>query len=177
MARLRDEDYRKFKEISDKEGIKYKTEAEQHDSADNLVNFISLLIKMDQEEKARIKRLEQEPKGFTLESKGRNCPLCHNCIQGEMWYDKWGMKCLNCQEALNKKIVPGYVFKDYKNEKHITDSELGRVSGLHTQTIRKLVRQGKIKARILTKGPMVILKRENPNIGAILNEEKKLKPA
>ncbi len=171
MAQLRDSDYKEFKEICEKEGIKYETEAQYHEAADNLVNFFSLLMKMDQEEKSRERRLEKEPNGFAFTSNGRTCPLCKTCIYGDMWYDKWGMKCFNCQEALNKKLVPGYVFKDHDNQKHITDSELARKTQLHVQTIRKLARHGKLKARVLPKGPFVFLRRDNPNLGAVIEEE------
>jgi len=171
MAQLRDKDYEGFKKVCEKEGIKYETEAEYKEAADNLVNFFSLLIEMDQEQKGWERRLEKEPGGFVLPSEGRTCPLCKRCMYEDMWYDKWGMKCYNCQAALNKKIVPGYVFKDHKNLKHFTDSELSWKTKLHIQTIRKLVRQGKIKARVIPKGPMVFLKRENPDLGAVIETE------
>lgn len=172
---LTDKDYAEFKKICDKEGITYKTEAEYHESANNLVNFVDILIKIDQEEKARERHLEKEPKGFAFESRGRTCSLCGHHVDGEMWYDKWGMKCMDCQQALNKKLVPGYVFKDHKNEKHITASQLSWRFKIHIQTIKKLVRQGKLKARVLPHGPMVFLRRENRDLKAIIETEIKQK--
>lgn len=172
MINVSDKYLGEFKQLCKKEGIKYETEAEYREAANNLVNFVDLLVQMGMEHDGWDKRLEKEPKGFALPSEGRSCSLCHKMVFGEVWYDKWGMKCMNCHEAFKKKIIPGYVFKDRDNEKHITDSRLADISGLHIQTIRKLIRQGKIKARKVPGGPVVILRKENPNIQNIMHEER-----
>lgn len=177
MINVSDKYVAEFKKLCEKEGIKYETEAEYHEAANNLVNFVDLLVQMDTEHRSWDKRLETEPQGFALPSEGRSCSLCHKMVFGEVWYDKWGMKCMNCHEAFKKKIIPGYVFKDHDNEKHITDSRLTDISGLHTQTIRKLIRQGKIKARIVPGGPWVILRKENPDIADVIAVEKRLREA
>ena len=59
---------------------------------------------------------------------------------------------------------------DYDHEKYVTDSALSYKSGLHIQTIRKLIRQGKIKARQIPKGPFLILRKDNPNLREILTD-------
>jgi hypothetical protein len=130
---------------------------------DNLVKFVEILIKIDQEEKRRQRRLINEPKGFAMEAEGRSCSLCRHEMYGELegWYDKWGFKCMNCQDAINKRKIPGSLCKDWKNEKCITDSELSRETGLHIQTIRKLIRQGEIKAKRIPNGPYLILRKDN----------------
>lgn len=176
MTMLKDKDYKKFKELSDKYGHKYETELEMKQSADSLVRFVEVLVKIDQEEKARERRLLDEPKGFSMQSHGRTCHGCSDYIMdGEMWYDKWGMKCMKCQEALSKKAVPGYVFKDYKNDKSVNLSTLSHKSGLYPQTIKKLVRQDKIKARIYkgSHGELwMFLRKENPELWRVVEEEK-----
>lgn len=173
MTNISEESLDRFKKICEDQGIKYDSEAEYREAANNIVGFFDVLIKMDQEEQIRQRRLEDEPEGFPLEGDGRNCPLCGRHYEGEdLWYDKWGFKCLDCQEALRKKIVPGYVFKDYRNEKHITDSKLARVSDLHIRTVRKLIQRGDIKARKLPHGLYLILKRDNPNITNVLADTK-----
>src|SRR5690348_15377195 len=99
MAKLSRKHYRKFKEICDKEGIRYGSELEMKESADNLINFFEILIEMDQEEQARKRRLETEPKGFSMPGEGRDCSLCGQGVyEGNGWYDKWGFKCMNCQD-------------------------------------------------------------------------------
>jgi hypothetical protein len=171
MVDLTEKDLADFKKLFEKEGITYDTEAEYREAAYNIVNLCDLALQVAMEEKARDKRLKNEPKGFSFKGEGRMCSLCKHGVADDMWYDKWGMKCLDCQDAFNKKIVPGYVFKDRDNEKSVTDSTLAYKTGINVRTIRKLVRRGDIKVRILPKGPMVILRKENPNLLAILAKE------
>ncbi len=115
------------------------------------------------DEKQREERLKSEPMGYAFPAERRTCHLCgQTCSDQDMWYDKWGMKCLDCQYALNKKIIPGYVFKDYDNKQHITASTLSWRFKIHSATIRKLVRQGKLKARIIPGNrTMIFLVKEN----------------
>jgi hypothetical protein len=165
-----------FKETCDKKGIKYETEAEYEEAARNLINLVDLLVEMDMAQRALKRRLETEPKGFALEGKGRNCSLCRRSVyEGDGWYDKWGFKCMNCQDAVNKKKIPGSLCGDWDYEKSITESALSWKSGLHAQTIRKLIRNGEIKARRIPHGPYMILRKDNPNIANILERERNLK--
>lgn len=171
---ISDKYLKEFKELCGEKGIKYETEEEYKSSASNLVELVDLLVQMDMEERARKKRLEDEPKGYALEGKGRNCSLCGRGIyEGDGWYDKWGFKCMNCQDAVNKKKIPGSLCRDYDHRKYMTDSTLSWKTGLHMQTIRKLIRRGDIKARQIPKGPFIILRKDNPDIVDVLEAEKK----
>ena len=162
-----------FIEISEKEGHKYKNREEARDAAQNLVNLVDLLVEMDMKERANKQRLEKEPKGYSMEGKGRSCSLCQRSVyESNGWYDKWGFKCMNCQDAVNKKKIPGSLCGDWKNEKYVTDSTLSFKSGLHVQTIRKLIRNGKIKARQIPNGPNLILRKDNPKLLDIIEDEK-----
>lgn len=172
--KLSEKHLKEFKVLCDEKGIKYETEAEYEEAARNLVGFVDVLVEMDMAQRALKKRLETEPKGFALEGKGRNCSLCGRGIyEGDGWYDKWGFKCMNCQDAVNKKKIPGSLCGDWDHKKCITDSTLSWKSGLHTQTIRKLIRNGEIKARQIPKGPYMILRKDNPNIADVLEREQK----
>lgn len=172
MAQLSDKSYEDFKKISDKDGTKYESDLEMKESADNLVKLVDLLIEMDMQQRALKERLETEPKGFSMEGEGRNCSLCGQMVHSTVgWYDKWGFKCINCQEAVDKKIVPGSMCGDYDHKKCITDSSLSWKSGLHTQTIRKLIRTGEIKARQIPNGPYLILRRDNPNLMEVVSSK------
>lgn len=171
MARLSQKTYDDFKQISNKNGITYASDLEMKQSADNLVRFVKLMAELEAEHRGWEQRLEKEPKGFSIPSKGRNCSLCRTGVHGEVWYDKWGMKCMNCQAALHKKIIPGYVFKDKDNKRHITAAQLNSKFGLHPQTINKLIRQKKLKARLVTNGPTVFLKSDNPNLPDVISQE------
>lgn len=169
---ISDKSLKEFKELCEKEGIKYETEAEYRSAANNLVNLVDLLIEMDMAQRALKKRLETEPKGFLLEGKGRNCSLCGRGVyEGDGWYDKWGFKCMNCQDAVNKKKIPGSLCGDWGHEKYVTDSTLSWKAGLHIQTIRKLIRHGDIKARQIPNGPYLILRKDNPDLLKVIEEE------
>lgn len=171
MASISDKHLDEFIEISKKEGTVYKTREEARVSAQNLVNFFDVLIKMDMEDRQRKDRLKDEPKGFSMDGEGRNCSLCRRTVyESSGWYDKWGFKCMNCQDAVNKRIIPGSMCGDWKDEKCITDSRLADISKLHVQTIRKLIREGKIKVRKIPKGPNLILRKDNPDIVKIMND-------
>lgn len=147
MSKLPQKTYDEFKAISDKNGIVYESDLEMKQSADNLVRFVDLMIQIDQEHRGWERRLEKEPKGFSLPSNGRTCSLCKTNVRGEVWYDKWGLKCLDCQSALHKKIIPGYVFKDRDNNRHITASQLSSRFGLHSQTIKKTCKRSETKSK------------------------------
>jgi len=163
---------KEFKAICEEKGITYETEAEYRDAANNLVGFLDILIQSDMEERGRKERLKAEPKGFALEGKGRNCSLCgHSVYEGDGWYDKWGFKCMNCQDAVDKKKIPGSLCGDWDHKKCITDSTLSWKAGLHMQTIRKLIRNGKIKGRQIPNGPYLILRKDNPNLIDVIDVE------
>lgn len=173
MVSVSDKELDEFIEISKKEGHKYETREDARQSANNLDRFVDVLIEIDQKEKECERRLEKEPSGFAIPAKGHNRPLCGHCLfDVNMWYDKWGLKCMNCQKALNKRIIPGYVFRDYQHEKSVIDSTLSWKTNLHIQTIRKLARQGKLKARLIPNGPYLFLRKENPNLMDVIDAEK-----
>ena len=167
---LNEKDYADFKALCDKKGIKYDSEAEYREAAYNLFSYVELTVELAREHLGWKKRLEKEPKGFAINSKGRSCCLCHTSVMGEVWYDKWGMKCMSCQSALDKKIVPGYVFKDSDNNRHITASQLNWKYDIHPQTIKKLVRQDKLKPRMIPNGITLFLKTENPELPELIKE-------
>ena len=73
-----------------------------------LVDFINVLIEIDQKEKARFARLKDCPTGFAMKAEGHDCGLCGNSVWSDTsgWFDKWGFKCANCQDAVNKRRIP-----------------------------------------------------------------------
>lgn len=172
MHEFTSKDYNSFKAICNKEGISYNTEADYKEAARNLFEYVELSYGMAREHYEWEQRLKDEPNGFWLDSKGRTCYVCHTNVSGQIWFDKWGLKCANCQAAFEKKVFPGYVLKDRDNEKHVTDSQLSWKFGLHSQTIKKLVRLGQLKARVIPNGPMIFLRKENPNLPHIIEEYK-----
>lgn len=167
---LSEESYAEFKRISDEQGIKYKDDTDMRNQANSLVRLVKTLQDGHFEREGWKQRLKDEPKGFSFESKGRNCSFCKQTVWGDIWYDKNGLKCLECQEAFDTKLFPQYVLTDKNNEKHITPDSLAELCKLPTQAIHGLIRRGKIKARTAKSGKTIILKRENPNVGEVLHE-------
>lgn len=173
MNELTAKEYASFKAVCQKQGIKYDTEVEYEEAARNLYEYIKLTYDMAREHYRWEQRLKSESNGFWLDSEGRTCYICHTNVVGRIWFDKWGLKCENCQTAFKKKIFPGYILKDKNNSRHITDSQLGWKFGLHNQTIKKLVRSGKLKPRTIPDGPLIFLRKENPNLPQVIEKYKK----
>ena len=169
---INDKDLNEFIKISEKEGHVYKNREEARDSAQRLYNFAEIALDMAIEEQRKNDRLENEPDGFAFPGEGRGCSLCSRHISGDMWWDKWGQKCMDCHEAYKKKIIPGYCFKDRDNEKHITLDKISWKFDISIQTLKKLIRQKKIKVRVINgNGTMVVLRKENPNLVDVLKNE------
>lgn len=138
-----------------------------------LVDYFNLLIEIDQQEKARFAKLKSIPKGFPMDGEGRHCGLCFKSVYDTPgWFDKWGFKCTNCQDAVNKKKVPGSLCRDHDQKKYVTESYLSHISGLHHRTIQKLIKQGRIKARQVPKGPALIIWKDNPNLIDVIESER-----
>lgn len=119
------------------------------DDLDNLVGFFDLLWKMDIEDKHKEAKLKDFPKGYSfMDGKTYSCCLCgRNITDAELWYDKWGIKCLLCQKAVDTKIVPGSACKNRESRYSMWELESGLL--LKSPNIRKLVRDGVLKARIV----------------------------
>ena len=83
-------------------------ELKQHKLTDEelkrLVQYFEILIEIDQAEKARFRRLDQEPKGFSMHGEGRSCSLCKRGVYEDGWFDKRGFKCMNCQNSIDGKF-------------------------------------------------------------------------
>ena len=105
------------------------------------------------------------------------CGLLVGCGGGDAKKDA-GKAAAPAQKELPKKIVvglddnfPPMGFKDKDNKRHITSAQLNSKFGLHPQTINKLIRQQKLKARIVPSGPIVFLKSDNPNLPDVVSQE------
>ena len=60
------------------------------DERRRLVDYFSLLIEIDQQEKARFAKLKDFPKGFAMDGEGRECGLCFKSVYDTPgWFDKW----------------------------------------------------------------------------------------
>lgn len=146
MVHLTQEDVDRFNDTFEKEfGTKYSNE-EAWEATHNLVGFFKLLTEIEIENLKRKERLKTEPKGFHLEDGPYNCRICSTYVNGEdSWYDKYGIKCLDCQRAQEKKIIPVSAVKD--TDSWFSSCQLKDKLGIRYQTAQKLIREKKLKAR------------------------------
>jgi len=137
-----------FKEIYEKKFGKKLTQAEASESAHNLANFCKIIYDWGKEDYLRQLRLKKEPKGFHLTDGTYTCAICHESISGDSaWYDKFGIKCTTCQGAVEKRIIPGSICE--KQDSWYDMWELDSYYDLKSSAVRKLIREEKLKARIV----------------------------
>jgi len=156
---------KEFQEIYRKEYGKELTYEEAAEASRNLLGFYEVLFNGHVAELKLKDKLKESPKGFSLmDGKTYNCGVCRNYIKDEqLWYDKWGKKCLACQDAIDKKIIPGKIC--YNDKYWYATWEFDIYFKLKSSTVRKLIRQGVLKARIVPQsGFEVFLIKENTDV-------------
>lgn len=165
---LSDECINEFKEIYKKTKGEDISDEDARESARNLLGFYELMFEISKKEVARERRLKKEPQGFHLESDGYSCGVCGNNMTAEnSWYNWYGQTCLLCRNAIEKGIIPTFVCKHH--DSYYKMWQLKSTFKIHPQTARKLLRLGKLKARIvLTEDghphEYILLKKENPGL-------------
>ena len=142
------EEVKRFREdrlrfcLTDKEGHSYL------EGLRNMKELGELMDRMKAKDDERKERLKKEPKGFALMEGSYSCIMCkRNTSPFKTWYDKYGIKCMTCQYLLERKKVPLKYFKDTNS--WYSGYDLQSKYGIHHQTMRKLVREGKLKVHIL----------------------------
>lgn len=98
---MTDESVAELKMILNTQGVEYEDESAYREVAEQLIDFYTLLFDGEIEEQLRKDKLIDYPKGFSFAAEGRTCPMCGIHVDNDMWYDTWGMKCMDCQK--NKK--------------------------------------------------------------------------
>lgn len=113
-----------------------------------LTNFASLMYDLAKSDFQRKKKLEENPKGFHLEGKGYSCSVCRDSISDEQtWYDENGIKCLLCQEALDKNIIPLSVATNHESWYSVHDFEQSFF--MKPNAVRRFVKEGLLKPRVI----------------------------
>lgn len=116
----------------------------------NMERMGTLGKEIEEKEKARAKKLEENPKGFHLEGSGYTCAICHDSTPKEdNLYDKWGIKCLVCQWAIDHKEIPASLAKN--DDSWYRKYDFDRFFNVKTQTLNKWVRNGVLKARTVSR--------------------------
>ncbi|MBU1083372.1 hypothetical protein KKE14_02970 [Patescibacteria group bacterium] len=170
QMKLTDKQIKEYQTIFEKEYGEKIPREEAEESARNLINFMELMLKLAHKEHLRKQRLEKEPEGFHIEGQGYNCMICSNTISDqETWYDKYGIKCLICQEAVKKKKIPVSALKN--RDSWYSDNELKWKLDIKRSTINRLIREGELKPRLILNSNgkthcQLFLLKENPSLVA-----------
>lgn len=131
------EDYKK--ELSDQEA---------NEITHNLLGFFEVLYEAARKEAIREKKLKDHPKGFHLDDGLYNCIICYKQVTGEeSWWDNLGPKCVTCQKTVERKVIPEYVCKN--RDSWYAMWELKSKFGIYPATAKRMIREGKLKARII----------------------------
>lgn len=165
---LSDKEFQWFVKEAKKDGINLKTEEEYRQLHRDMYALADLTYDIWRFQKSLDHRLEENPGGFAFPAEGRMCRLCMGGGSGDFWYDKRGMRCMECQTALLNKIIPAYVFDDGKNKRHITETSLVVRHNADRSEIRRFIKDGTLKVRRVehekSSPTIVFLKSENPNL-------------
>lgn len=166
-----------LKELYLKENGKELSDAEASDAAYRLYGLAELAMEVAKRDILRKRQLRKEPGGFHITDGTYNCMVCGVPVTGEQsWYDCYGVKCLLCQQAVNEGIVPGFVCT--ARDSHYGMWELKSKFKITSATARKLIREGKLHARIVMADDgkpheYVFLKKENPQLISRYSPERK----
>lgn len=156
-----------FKEVFKKDYGKDLTDAEASEYANSLMNFVELLYDCALKDVQKKNRLKKEPNGFPVDG-NYSCLVCGCSINSENgWYDWYGHTCLLCRDAIKNGTLPAFVCQQ-RDSYYLTWHLKDRFK-IHPATARKMVREGKLKARIVLNEnnkpyEYVFLKKENPGL-------------
>lgn len=115
------------------------------DMAENMLRLAEALAPMEQEEQRLQRKLKEFPEGFHLEGKGYTCFICYNsCSQEDTWYDEYGIKCMTCQDAINRGEIPA---KAADKETWYSRYDMENCFGANRHVVKRWVKEGVLKAR------------------------------
>lgn len=131
--------------LAEKSG-KEITDGEAQEALRSLAELAKLGLEMYEEDVRRKKKLEAEPDGFVLSGGAYSCKICGYATEGN-WYDKYGISCMACRDARRKRIIPVAAYKSRDNWYAMW--ELEDTFGVKSATVRKFIRKGKLKVRVV----------------------------
>ena len=130
--------------LSDEDGRKFS------DMKYSMERLGTLMEEFKKEEEARAEKLKENPKGFILEGAGRHCAICGESSREDgSWYDKYGIKCLICQKAIDEGEIPASLAKDENS--FYTKYDLRHLFNLEGPTLRRWIKDGIIKGRNISR--------------------------
>lgn len=143
---LSHERIQEMKDILEKKHKREFTWEEATEASRTLEGLVQIAFDHYLETQRRKKRLEESPKGFQLEG-GYSCSICGNGSPG-IWYDKWGMKCLICQKAIDRKEIPASVTKN--KDSWYSRYDLQSTFNIKGPGLTSWIKKGILKARNIT---------------------------
>lgn len=148
MTSLSHEQIQEFKDILEKKKGQEVSWEEASEGAYNLSNLVKVLYDQAVIEHKRKLKLKDNPKGFHIEGIGYTCRICRDSISNEeTWYDKYGIKCLLCQKAIDKKIIPASVAKN--EDSWYSKYDLEHCFNIDRYALNRFIKQGILKPRIV----------------------------
>ncbi len=114
--------------------------------AENMLHISKVLAPMEQEHQRLERKLKQFPKGFHLEGDGYSCNICYgSCSKEETWYDQYGVKCMECQAAIDRGDLPANCSKD--RDSYYSSWDIERAFNVDRYAVRRWAKAGVLKAR------------------------------
>lgn len=142
-----DKVFQEMKSILEKEHGREFTSDEVNSALTTLKFFAKITVDNFQEELRREHLLKESPKGFHLDIKG-TCSICDNVTSKESsWYDKFGLKCMTCQDAINKKVIPASIGNN--KESWYSKYELQSYFNINSKELRRYMKESFLKERVI----------------------------
>jgi hypothetical protein len=137
-----------LKKILEKKHKREITESELNESESWLTRYAEMMLGFAETQWKRDQKLKDNPKGFHLEGLGYSCHICGNSVSNEeTWYDKYGIKCLICQKAVDEKIIPATAAEDKDSWYSAYDLESRFYINRHG--LKRFVKEKILKPRII----------------------------
>ena len=129
--------------LTDEQGEEFRDEKFRMEQMAKLVD------EWKEKDKERAEKLKANPKGFHLEGAGYTCAICgDHTPEGDNWYDKYGIKCLVCQMAIDKGEIPVSLAKN--KDSWYSKFDLERAFNLNHHAIRRWLKEGILKSRTVS---------------------------
>lgn len=109
-------------------------------------------IALDQylEESRREEKLHLFPDGYSFDKDGFSCGICGLPAPiNKSWYDKYGLKCEECQQAVNNGIIPGEITA--QPDLYYSDQDLNRYFNLDDKAVNRWIKKGLLYPKVITK--------------------------
>jgi len=125
------------------------------DMADRMLEIARVMMPIKQEDERRERKLKESPKGFHLEG-SYSCAICSDyCSDEATWYDQYGIKCMECQQAIDRGEIPPSCAKDKESWYSAYDME--EAFNAKSATVRRWIREGVLKSRPIKRGLLLLI--------------------